>query len=82
MELTDRGPGVGVNNIEVKFRDAETAFTFLTDVVEYSVQQMILIRIKLKRSNAGIGEVLVDYEQYHDLHEEDIKKMPAKSRSR
>ena len=82
MELTDGGLGVGVNSAEVKFRDAEIAFAILTEVVEYIVQQMILIRIKLKRSNAGIGEVLVDYEQCHDLHEEDIKKMPAKSWSR
>ena len=81
MELTDGGPGVGVNSVEVKFRDAEIAFTILTDVVEYIVQQMILIRIKLNR-NAGIGEALVDYEQCHDLREEDIKKMPAKSWSR
>ena len=81
MELTDGGPGVGVNSVEVKFRDAEIAFKILTDVVEYIVQQMILIRIKLNR-NAGIGEVFVDYEQCHDLHEEDIKKMPAKSWSR
>ena len=66
LELTDGSPGVGVNSVEVKFRDAEIAFKILTDVVEYIVQQMILIRIKLKRSNAGIGEVLVDYEQYHD----------------
>ena len=38
LELTDGGPGVGVTNVEVKFRDAEIALlTIQTDVLEYIV---------------------------------------------
>ena len=38
LELTDGGPGVGVSNVEVKFRDEEIVLlTIQTDVLEYIV---------------------------------------------
>ena len=61
MELTDGGPGVGVSNFEVRFRDAEIALLHNSD------QRARLHRAtndsgqnEAERSNACIGDALVD----------------------
>lgn len=87
LELTDGGPGVGVSNFEVRFRDAEIALLHNSDrrarlhrATNDSGQN------EAERSNACIGDALVDggslnweyYEQYHGLEEEDLKRMSAK----
>ena len=87
LELTDGGPGVGVSNFEVRFRDAEIALLHNSDrrarlhrATNDSGQN------EAERSNACKGDALVDggslkweyYEQYHGLEEEDLKRMSAK----
>lgn len=82
LELTDGGPGVGVSNFEVRFRDAEIALLHNSDrrarlhrATNDSGQN------EAERSNACIGDALVDggslkweyYEQYHGLEEEDLE---------
>lgn len=87
LELTDGGPGVGVSNFEVRFRDAEIALLQNSDrraklhsATNDSGQN------EAERSNACIGDVLVSggslkweyYEQYHGLEEGELKRMSAK----
>mgnify|MGYP001795890039 CR=1 FL=1 len=83
LELTDAGPGVGVSNLEVKFRDAEIALLHNSDrrarvhrAAEDSGQN------ETERSNAYIGDAMVDggtldweyYKRYYGLNEEDLQK--------
>ena len=61
LKATDAGPGVGSNNLEVKYRDAEMARILNSD----RVNQIYRARNdsgqnEAERSNACIGEVLVD----------------------
>ena len=76
-----------MRNFEVRFRDAEIALLHNSDrrarlhrATNDSGQN------EAERSNACIGDALVDggslkweyYEQYHDLEEDDLKRMSAK----
>lgn len=86
-ELTDAGPGQGVNNFDVQFRDAEMAMLYNSDY-----------RIRIHRScgdsgqgeaehtNSAISDAVVDggtiewetYKQFEDKTEDDIKQMSLK----
>ena len=88
LELTDGGPGVGVSNFDVRFRDAEIAL--LHNSGRRARLHLATIndsaRNEAERSNACIGDALVDggslkweyYAQYHGLEEEELKRMSAK----
>ncbi|CAB3976669.1 RNA-directed DNA polymerase from transposon X-element [Paramuricea clavata] len=84
LKATDAGPGVGVSNIEVRFRDVETARMHSSDRVNRihrapgdSGQN------KAERSNAAIGDALVDggslkwqyYGPFDGLAEDEIDKL-------
>lgn len=86
LKATDAGPGVGVSNIEVRFRcrDVETSIMHSSDRVNRihrapgdSGQN------EAERSNAAIGDALVDggslkwqyYGPFDDLAEDEIVKL-------
>ena len=61
LKTTDAGPGVGITNAEIRFRDAEIASIHSSDRVNQihhtpgdSAQN------EAERTNAAIGDVLVD----------------------
>ncbi|CAB4027478.1 Transient receptor potential cation channel subfamily A member 1 [Paramuricea clavata] len=81
---TDAGPGVGVSNIEIPFRNVETARMHSSDRVNRihrapgdSGQN------EAERSNAAIGDALVDggslkwqyYGPFDDLAEDEVDKL-------
>ena len=79
LQATDAGPGVGVTNIEVKYRDIEMSrINSWTHRASHDSGQN-----EVERSNAAIGEALVDgrglhweYFQPTDLiSEEELKKL-------
>jgi hypothetical protein len=87
LELTDGGPGVGVSNFEVRFRDAEIAMLHKSDrrtrihrATNDSGQN------EAERSNACIGDALVDggslhweyYKELEGLTEDEVAEMSLK----
>ena len=84
LKLTDAGPGVGCSNVEVRYRDAEMARILNSD----RVNRVHRARDdggqnEAERSNACIGEVLVDggplkwkyHEALDNLTKDDIEKL-------
>ena len=61
LKATDAGPGVGVTNTEVRFRDIETAQIHSSDCVN-RIHHVPgdLTQNEAERTNASIGEALVD----------------------
>ena len=58
---TDAGPGVGVNNIEVRYRDIELARIHNSDIVIHAHQAPHDSGVNAaERSNAVIGDAIVD----------------------
>ena len=61
LKATDAGPGVGVSNTEVRFRDAEIARIHAFDRVNRIHRAPgDSTRNEAERTNASIGEALVD----------------------
>ena len=84
LELTDGGPGVGVSNLEVRFRDAELAMIHDSDRYARITRATVdFCQNEAERSNACIGEALVGggslrweyYKKYHVLSDPEIKTM-------
>ena len=86
-DLTDAGPGVGISNFEVKFRDAELCRIFNSDY------RMRLHRSRgdsrqgeAERTNSAIGDAVVDgatinwevYKQFEGMNEEEINQLIVK----
>ena len=86
LKTTDAGPGVGVSNIEARFRDIEIARIHSSDRVNRihrapgdSAQN------ESERTNASIGDALVDgtalkwdyFKPFDGLTDEEIKKLSA-----
>ena len=81
MEATDAGPGVGVSNVEMKYKDLEMAridgWTHLNRIHRAPHDSA---RNKAERSNAALGETLVDgevvqWESTDGLNHEQIKQL-------
>lgn len=86
-DLTDAGPGVGVSNFEVRFRDAELSRIWNSDY-----------RIRVHRAredsgqgeaeitNSAVGDAVIDsgsikweyFPRFHDKSDEEIEKMTLK----
>ena len=83
-EVTDAGPGVGVNNLEVKARFAEMCMIQDTDRrVHIHQARGDCGQNKAERTNASVADGLVDggtmkwnyYEDYDGLTDEQVKEM-------
>lgn len=86
-DLTDAGPGVGVSNLEVRFRDAEMARIWNSDyrirvhrAREDSGQED-------ERTNAAVGDAVIDggtikwdyFQRFDDLSDEEVQNMTLSS---
>ena len=87
-DLTDAGPGVGVSNYEVRFRDAELARIHNSDYrVRCHRSRGDSGQGEAERTNSAISDALVDgatlewekYRRFEDLSEEEIKQMSLQS---
>ena len=87
-DLTDAGPGVGVSNYEVRFRDAELARIHNSDYrVRYHRSRRGSGQGEAERTNSAISDVLADgatlesekYRRFEDLSEGEIKAMSLHS---
>ena len=87
-DLTDAGPGVGVSNYEVRFRDAELARIHNSDYrVRCHRSRGDSGQDEAERTNSAISDALVDgatlewekYRRFEDLSEEEIKQMSLQS---
>ena len=86
-DLTDAGPGVGVTNYEVKFRDAELCRMFDSDYrVRVHRSRGDSGQGEAERTNSAIGDAVVDgstiewekYKKFEGLTEEEVKKLSVK----
>lgn len=87
-DLTDAGPGVGVSNYEVRFRDAELARIHNSDYrVRCHRSRGDSGQGEAERTNSAISDALVDgatlewekYRRFEDLSEDEIKAMSLHS---
>jgi len=87
-DLTDAGPGVGVSNYEVRFRDAELARIHNSDYrVRCHRSRGDSRQGEAERTNSAISDALVDgatlewekYRRFEDLSEDEIKAMSLHS---
>ena len=86
-DFTDAGPGVGVSNNKVKFREAEFTRIFNS---KYRVRVHRSCgdsgQDEAERTNSGCGDALVDgetlewekFKRFEGMSNEDIKKMDMK----
>ena len=83
-DLTDAGPGVGVSNYEVRFRDAELALIHRSDYcVHVHRSRGDSGQNEAERTNSAIGDSVVDgstidwnfYKRFDDLTDKDIVEM-------
>ena len=84
VDLTDAGPGVGVSNYEVRFRDAELARIHNSDYrVRCHRSRGDSGQGEAERTNSAISDALVDgatlewekHKRFEDLTKEEIKNM-------
>ena len=82
--LTDAGPGVGVSNFEVRFRDAELARMWNSDYrVRVHRSRGDSGQGEAERTNSAIGDSVVDgatiewevYKRYEGMSQDEIQKM-------
>ena len=87
-DLTDVGPGFGVSNYEVRFRDAELARIHNSDYrVRCHLSRGDSGQGEAEPTNSAISDALVDgatlewekYRRFEDLSEEEIKRMSLHS---
>jgi len=87
-DLTDAGPGVGVSNYEIRFRDAELARIHNSDYrVRCHRSRGDSGQGEAERTNSAISDALVDgamlkwekYRRFEDLSEDEIKAMSLHS---
>lgn len=83
-DLTDAGPGVGVTNYEVKFRDAEICRMFDSDYrVRVHRSRGDSGQGEAERTNSAIGDAVVDgstiewekYKKFEGMTDEEVKKL-------
>ncbi|CAB4000377.1 nuclease HARBI1 [Paramuricea clavata] len=83
-DLTDAGPGVGVSNFEVKFRDAELCRIFNSDHrIHVHHSRGDSGQNEAERTNSAIGDVVVDgatiewekFKRFESLSEEEIEAL-------
>lgn len=83
-DLTDAGPGVGVSNYEVRFRDAELACVHRSDYrVRVHRSHGDSGQNEAERTNSAIGDSVVDgstidwnfYKRFDDLRDKEIAEM-------
>jgi len=83
-EITDTGPGVGVCNSEVRFRDAEKAIIHDSDYrVQIHNSRDSSENNEAERTNSAIGDSVIDdatlqwekYPKFHNLTDEQIASM-------
>ena len=83
-DLTDAGPGVGVSNFEVKFRDAELARVHKSDYrIRVHRSRGDSGQNEAERTNSAIGDSVVDggtidwnfYKRFDDLTDQEIAEM-------
>lgn len=86
-DLTDAGPGVGVTNYEVKFRDAEICRMFNSDYrVRVHRSRGDSGQGEAERTNSAIGDAVVDgstiewekYKKFEGMTEEEITQLSVK----
>lgn len=85
--LTDAGPGVGVSNFEVKFRDAELARMYSSDYrVRVHRSRGDSGQGEAERTNSAIADSIVDgatiewetIKRYDDMTDEEVSMMSVK----
>ena len=83
-DLTDAGPGVGISNFAVRFRDAEMARMLNSDHwVRCHLSQGDSGQGEAKRTNSAIGDTFVDgatvqwehHKRFEDLNEDEVQAM-------
>jgi hypothetical protein len=83
-DVTDAGPGVGVSNFEVKFRDAEMSIIHNSDYrVRIHNSRDGSGDNEAERTNSAIGDSIVDgatlpwekYPKFHNLSDDDISHL-------
>lgn len=83
-DLTDAGPGVGVSNYEVRFRDAELARVHRSDYrVRVHRSRGDSGQNEAERTNSAIGDSVVDgstihwnfYKRFDDLTDREVEEM-------
>ena len=86
-DLTDAGPGVGVTNYEVKFRDAEICRMFDSDYrIRVHRSRGDSGQGEAERTNSAIGDAAVDgstiewekYKTFDGMTEEEVKQLSIK----
>ncbi len=86
-DLTDAGPGVGVSNYEVKFRDAEICRLFDSDYrVRVHRSRGDSGQGEAERTNSAIGDSVVDgstiewetHKKFEGMTEDEVKKLSVK----
>ena len=86
-DLTDAGPGVGVTNYEVKFRDAEICRMFDSDYrIRVHRSRGDSGQGEAERTNSAIGDAVVDgstiewekYKKFDGMTEEEVKQLSIK----
>ena len=83
LKTTDAGPGVGISNIEARFRDVEIARIHSSDRVNRAPGDSA--PNESERTNTSIGYALVDgtalkwdyFKPFDGLTDEEIKKLSA-----
>lgn len=86
-DLTDAGPGVGVSNFSVQFRDAELARLYNSDYrIRCHSSRGDSGQGEAERTNSAIGDAVVDggtiewevFKRFEDLTQEEVDAMSVK----
>lgn len=86
-DLTDAGPGVGVSNFEVRFRDAELSRIWNSDYrIRVHRAREDSGQGEAERTNSAVGDAVIDsgsikweyFPRFHDKSDEEIEKMTLK----
>ena len=86
-DLTDAGPGVGISNFEVKFRDVELCKMFRSDYrIRVHRSRGDSGQGEAERTNSAIGDSVVDgatinwerHKQFEEMTEDKIKSLGVK----
>ena len=87
-DLSDAGPGVGVSNLEVRFRDAEMARIWNSDYrVRVHRARKDSGQGEAERTNAAVGDAVIDggtikwdyFPRFDDLSDEEVQNMTLES---
>ena len=87
-DLSEAGPGVGVSNLEVRFRDAEMAQIWNSDYrVRVHRAREDSGQGEAERTNAAVGDAVIDggtikwdyFPRFDDLSDEEVQNMMLES---